>query len=109
VAALAEARISPPVMSEVVEWSSFRASRDGVGATIRYSGEERRLAEVVREVVARVSPWARDLDCLDALSGVERIVREGGGAGRQRSVLRGGGLPALVRHLVEWTGPPGPG
>jgi len=108
-AALAEARFPEPAMSDVVEWSSFRASRDGVGATVRYAGEDRRLAEVAGEVVTRVSPWARDLDCLDALLGIERMVREGGGSGQQRSVLRRGGLSALLAHLVKLTANAGPG
>ena len=37
------------------------------------------------------------------IEGVKRIVREGGGADRQRAAYEGGGMPALLRHLADST------
>jgi hypothetical protein len=34
---------------------------------------------------------------------VKRIVREGGGADRQRAAYEGGGMPALLRYLADGT------
>jgi hypothetical protein len=37
------------------------------------------------------------------LEGVERIVRDGNGADRQRAAHARGGMPALLRYLAEAT------
>lgn len=106
----AEAQERPPARdlpSEVLGWSSFRAARDGVEATILDDGCQRPLADVARELVARLRPVARSLGDEDALAGVERIAREGGGAARQRRAFAEGGLPAVLRLLVDETGSTG--
>jgi hypothetical protein len=43
-----------------------------------------------------------------ALDGVERILVDGGGAGRQRAAHARGGMPALLGFLVDETARPLP-
>ena len=37
------------------------------------------------------------------IEGIRRIVREGGGADRQRAVFADGGMPTLLRYLADGT------
>lgn len=101
-----EARERPPDRdepSEVLAWSSFRASRDGLDATILHEGSLRPLTQIARDLVIRLGPVARELGDDEALTGIERLVREGGGAARQRQVFEDGGLPAVLQLLVDET------
>lgn len=93
----------PPVATEAIGWSSFRATRDGVDAALLLDGSLRPLPELARRAVEAARPHARELGSEAALEGVERILREGGGAGRQRTLAASGGVPALVDALVEET------
>ena len=70
----------------------------------------RPLATVARETVARVRPFARELGDEDALDGIERILEQGGGAGRQRRAHALGGFHEVLATLVADTGggPPAP-
>ena len=71
--------------SEALSWSTFRAARDGVQATILDGGSLRPVAEIARATVARVRPVARSLGDEDALDGIEQILVEGvapAGSGR---------------------------
>jgi carboxylate-amine ligase len=88
---------------EVLMESSFRAARDGLGATLLHDGALRPVAEVARAAVARAQPFARELGSADALGFVERLLAEGGGADRQRAAHARGGMPALLRHLAAET------
>jgi carboxylate-amine ligase len=88
---------------EAIAESSFRASRDGIEGTILHDGELLPIAEVARQTLARVAPHARELGSEAALEGIERIVIEGGGAGRQRAALDRGGIEAVLRQLVDET------
>jgi carboxylate-amine ligase len=89
--------------SEALNWSAFRAARDGTSATILDGGSLRPLAEIARATVTRVRPAARNLGDEDALDGIEEILAEGGGAGRQRAWHAQGGLAGMLRALVEDT------
>ena len=62
------------------------------------------MREAARATVAAVRPVAAELGGEDALDGVERILREGGAAARQRAVHARGGMAALLSDLVELTG-----
>jgi glutamate---cysteine ligase / carboxylate-amine ligase len=88
---------------EALAQSSFRASRDGIEATILHDGALRPLREVARDTIELARPHARELGAEDALAGVERILREGGGAGRQRAAERRGGVEGMLALLVEQT------
>jgi glutamate---cysteine ligase / carboxylate-amine ligase len=90
--------------AKALEQSTFRASRDGTEAVLFHGGALRPLREVTRETIDLARPHARDLGAEAALEGIERIIREGGGAGRQRAANRQGGVEAMLALLVEQTG-----
>jgi carboxylate-amine ligase len=89
--------------AEAIGESSFRASRDGLDATILHDGGMRPLRDVARGTAESVAGHARELGSEDALAGIERIVREGGGAARQRAAAQRGGLQELLAQLVRDT------
>jgi carboxylate-amine ligase len=92
-------RLPPEALAE----STFRTSRDGVEAIVLHDGALRPLREVARDTIELARPYARELGAEDALGGVERILSEGGGAGRQRAAHRRGGVEAMLALLVEQT------
>jgi glutamate---cysteine ligase / carboxylate-amine ligase len=89
--------------TEVVAESSFRASRDGLDATILHEGRLTPLVEVARATVESVRGHARDVGSEAALDGIERILREGGAAARQRAIVAASGIEALLDRLVRET------
>jgi carboxylate-amine ligase len=89
--------------TEALAESSFRASRDGVEATILHDGRLTPLPAVARAAVATVRGHARDLGSEDALEGIERILREGGAPAGQRAVVAAEGMDALLEQLVRET------
>jgi carboxylate-amine ligase len=91
----------PP--ADAIAWSSFRAARDGLDARILHDGRLEPLAEATRTTVERIRPHARELGSEDALGGIERILREGGGAARQRAAHARGGTAAMVEALLAET------
>ena len=68
--------------AQALHWSSFRAVRDGLDAELLFRGELRPAREAARELLDEL----RGED--DALEAVERILREGGAARRQRKIVR---------------------
>jgi glutamate---cysteine ligase / carboxylate-amine ligase len=92
---------TPAAPAEAIAWSSFRAARDGLEATILHEDELCPVPQVARAVLDAVRPVAGELGAdLDA---VERIVREGNGAARQRATHARGGMRAMLDALVERT------
>jgi carboxylate-amine ligase len=89
--------------TEALAESSFRASRDGLAATILHEGRLTPLPEVARATVESVRGHARELGSEEALEGIERILREGGAAARQRAIVRADGIDALLERLVRET------
>ena len=94
------ARIRPP-----------RRSR-GRASAPRATGSTRRSRSTARRSRCATSPappssgpapHARELGAEDALEGIERILREGGGADRQRAAHAEGGLDAVCAALVDAT------
>jgi carboxylate-amine ligase len=83
---------------QALHWSSFRAARDGLDAEIYFEGAPQPVREVVGRVVAAVG---EDADA--ELQGIERIVRDGNGADRQRAAHQSGGMPGLLRYLADGT------
>ena len=102
--AAAERPTATGVPSEALDWSSFRAARDGTAATILDGGALRPLDTVARETLARLRPHSRELGDEDALDGLERILEQGGGAGRQRRAFAVGGFEEVLATLVADTG-----
>ena len=101
--ALHEARNPRPAdESGVLMESSFRAARDGLQATIWQDGELRSVPEVAEHALRLAR---RQLD-VGELEAIERILRDGNGADRQRAAHARGGMPALLDHLVAETQKP---
>jgi carboxylate-amine ligase len=89
-----------PAAAQALHWSSFRAVRDGLAAEVLFRGRLRPAHDAVRELLDEL----RGED--DALEGVERILRGGGAAVRQRAIHADGGMRALLRHLADETARP---
>jgi glutamate---cysteine ligase / carboxylate-amine ligase len=98
----AERPVRRPASDHALHWSSFRAARDGLAAEVLYRGRLRPLREAARELLAELG--GED----PALEGIERILADGGGADRQRAAHARGGMPALLRFLVDETARPLP-
>ncbi len=97
-----EAERGSPVIipRDALDWSSFRAARDGLDAEILdEDGRVRPLREVARTLLSRLVMVAGELDCGDALEEVERLLSEGNGADRQRAEHARSGMDGLVRSL----------
>jgi carboxylate-amine ligase len=88
---------------DVLMESSFRAARDGIGATLWYDGALRPVTDIARETVQLARPHARDLGCDAALEEIERILVEGNGAVRQRAAFARGRMPAVLTELADET------
>jgi carboxylate-amine ligase len=93
---------SPP---EAIAQASFNASRDGLDARILSDGELLPLREAAERALERVRPFARELGGDGALEGIERILRDGNGADRQRAAQANGGMAEALRSLVRDTDP----
>jgi glutamate---cysteine ligase / carboxylate-amine ligase len=108
-AAAAEAPVGPLPPREAIAESSFRAGRDGIAARIAAAdGTLRPLREVATDAIALARPHARAVGSADALEELEGVLREGGGADRQRAAHARGGMPALLEGLVRETALPWP-
>jgi glutamate---cysteine ligase / carboxylate-amine ligase len=90
----------PPAPSarEALAESAFRATRDGVEATVWNDGRIRPLSEIAEEAVRVARPYAGDV-----VDDVMRIVREGNGADRQRAAFERGGMDEVLADLVAQT------
>jgi carboxylate-amine ligase len=87
---------------EALEESYFQAASHGLGAQILLDSEQPGPArEVAARMLVTVRPYARELGTEDALSAIERILREGNGAEEQRRVEGRFGLEGLLTRLVE--------
>jgi carboxylate-amine ligase len=96
----AERPLARPAPAQALAWSWFRASRDGLDAEILHAGRLTPLRDAARETLDALGP--ND----GALVGVERILREGNGADRQRAAHARGGMPEVLRFLEEETAKP---
>jgi len=98
-------RSLPGLCREALEESYYQAGRHGLEARLMIDDETAAPArEVARRVLDEVSPFARQLGGEGSLEEIERILREGNGAERQRRVHAAGGIRALLDDLVERTG-----
>ncbi|QWF77528.1 glutamate--cysteine ligase [Amycolatopsis sp. CA-230715] len=87
-----------------VQENKWRAARYGTDAIIILDaeGNERLVTDDVVDLLNRLEPVAKRLDCADELRGVETILRYGASYRRQRAVARryNGSLKAVVASLV---------
>jgi carboxylate-amine ligase len=102
-AAGAEPIDGPP--GEILDEASFRAGREGVGATLPDDGYRLRPVErLLEETVELVRPAARELRCEAQLDDLAELLADGGGAGVQRSLCRDGNIDDVLDALVEREG-----
>jgi glutamate---cysteine ligase / carboxylate-amine ligase len=83
--------------AQALHWSSFRAVRDGLDAELLFRGRLRKARDAAQDLLGELS--GSD----DALTGVERILREGGAPARQRAVHAADGMAGLLRSLADET------
>jgi carboxylate-amine ligase len=86
--------------TEAITWSAFHAARDGLEAEVLADGHLVPVREAARVAFEAARPHAPQPDALD---GLERILREGGGADRRRAAYGRGGMPAMLEELVAET------
>lgn len=99
---------APGLSREALEESYHQAGRYGLQARLMVDGHSAAPAiEVARRVLGEVRPYASQLGGEGALEEIERILRDGNGADRQRRVHAGGGVEALLRDLGSRTNGPG--
>jgi carboxylate-amine ligase len=88
---------------EVLMESSFRAARDGLDATLWHDGAMRPVAEVARATLALARPYARQIGSDGPLEEIDRLLAQGGGAGRRRAAFARGGMIAVLAELADET------
>lgn len=95
----------PRLAREALEESYHQAGRHGLEARLMVDD---RTAAPAREVAWRVlgeaRPFARGLGGSEALEEIERILRDGNGAERQRRAHAAGGIDGLLADLARRTG-----
>jgi carboxylate-amine ligase len=92
-----------PVPTDAIEWSAFRAARDGLDAEILLGAGLVPLRDAARAAVELATPHARESGSEDALEGIVRILDDGNGADRQRAAFEAGGMDAVLDLLVTET------
>jgi len=96
---------APRTPREALMEASFIAARDGLGARLPAAdGGLRPVPELTASALERARPHARETGADAALAGIERILREGNGADRQRAAFARGGMPAMLGLLARETG-----
>ena len=98
-----------------VQENKWRAARYGLDAEIILdaAGRERLVTDDLDDLLERLAPLARELECEDELTAVADIPKRGASYQRQRAVAEqsGGDVRAVVDSLVEEmrSGTPGAG
>jgi glutamate---cysteine ligase / carboxylate-amine ligase len=103
---LAESPANGSTRREVIAEASFRAGRDGIAATLPNEDSLRPVREIAANVLAVVRAHARELGSDAPLEEIDRMLREGNGADRQRTAHTNGGIPAVLERLVGETAEP---
>jgi carboxylate-amine ligase len=100
---LAEIPAKASVRREVIDEASFRAGRDGIEARLPNGDLLLPVREITANVLALVRPHARELGSDSSLEEIERLLRDGNGADRQRATHNNGGISAVLDGLVSET------
>jgi carboxylate-amine ligase len=101
---VAHADPAPDPPAEVLEEGAFRAARFGVSARLPDAdGRLWPVDELLAAALRDAREHAEELHCADALDRLPRLLRHGGGAGRQRAAHEIGGMGALLRELTSIT------
>ncbi len=92
--------LAPELLAE----ESFRAARFGARAELAgEDGERRPVGDLLDGTISELGEHAAELGCAAELSTLRELVRDGGGAGRQRSVYEVAGIDAVTRELTRQT------
>jgi carboxylate-amine ligase len=101
---LDDGEILPTLPPWHVQENKWRAARYGTDAIIILdaAGSERLVTDDVIDLLDRLDPVARRLDCVEELRGVETILKYGPSYQRQRAVAKQhhGSLKAVVASLI---------
>ncbi|HET6286869.1 MAG TPA: glutamate--cysteine ligase [Amycolatopsis sp.] len=101
---LEDGEILPTLPPWHVQENKWRAARYGVDAIVILdaAGNERLVTDDIYDLLDRLEPVARRLDCVDELRSVETILAYGPSYLRQRAVAKqyNGSLRAVVASLV---------
>ena len=108
-AACADGHAPEAVPGDGLTETSFRAGRDGLGATIWWDDRLQPLRHVAAQALELARGHLRDLGGDAPLEEVERILREGNGADRMRAAHAQGGMRAVLERLVAETAEPARG
>ncbi|MFD8501069.1 glutamate--cysteine ligase [Amycolatopsis sp. NPDC059657] len=104
-ARLDDGEILPTMPPWHVQENKWRAARYGTDAEIILdaAGRERLVTDDLLDLLNRLEPVARRLDCAEELRSVERILRVGPSYQRQRAVAQScnGSLKAVVASLIS--------
>ena len=93
---------------EALMESSFRAARDGLGATLLHEGALTPVPVIARAAIERARPFADELGSDGALELLDGVLSGGAGADRQRAAFARGGMPAVLAQLAAETAAPLP-
>lgn len=101
---LDDGEVLPALPPWHVQENKWRAARYGIDAIIILDAgsRERLVTDDVVDLLTRLEPVARRLDCVDELRGVETILKYGPSYQRQRAVAKrhNGSLKAVVASLI---------
>jgi len=102
---LDDGEILPTLPPWHVQENKWRAARYGTDAIIILdaAGNERPVTDDIADLLTRLEPVARRLDCVEELRGVETILKYGPSYQRQRAVAKqhNGSLKAVVASLIS--------
>lgn len=89
----------PTMAPWLVQENKWRAARYGLDAIVILDADctEKLVTDDLAALLERLEPIARELDCVDELAGVERIMAQGASYQRQRVVHR---RTASLREVV---------
>jgi carboxylate-amine ligase len=98
----------PVHRGERIVENMWLATRDGIGGHLvdLETGERVWTADRLQDLASRLEQTAASLGCDRELLGIGRLVLDGGGAARQRSIVRRRGLESLLPKLAEETSSP---
>lgn len=82
------------VWSKEKQWiapeNQWNAARDGLEGIITTDsgGQRQKISESILQLVERLSPTARSLNCIEELQNINHIITNGNGAQRQRNIFK---------------------
>jgi carboxylate-amine ligase len=98
----------PVHRDERIVENMWLATRDGIGGHLidLETGARVWTADRLQDLASQLVPTATSLGCDRELLGIGRLVLDGGGAARQRGIVRRRGFDALLPALAEETSSP---